>query len=177
MSTEASVGTPASLGDWTDEEWSTICDVVRRGLASNLHCSVATINDDGSPHVTPIGSIDLTEPGRGLYFELFATGLGRNLSRDPRFTLMAVDSSPDYWMTSLADGKFVDHTGVRLAGVASERRPATKDEAERFRRRVNPLDGLPGHDLLWGKLASVRDLQFSRVMPVRFGSMSAHLKL
>lgn len=177
MSAEASAGRATTERSWTDEEWATICDVVRRGLASNLHCSVATINKDGSPHVTPIGSIDLTEPGRGLYFELFATGLGRNLERDPRLTLMAVDTSPDYWMASLADGKFVDHTGVRLAGVAGERRPATKDEVGRFRRRVNPLDGLPGHDLLWGKLASVRDLHFSLVAPVRFGPMSAHLKL
>ena len=52
-------------------------NLVRRGVTdafrSSLHCSVATSNEDGSPHLTPIGSVLLTEAGRGIYFEIFAT--------------------------------------------------------------------------------------------------------
>lgn len=177
LASEYRANDPDTSNSWTPESWAEIRTIVNRGLKSNIYCSIASVNQDGSPHVTPIGSVNLTEPGLGHYFELFTSRLRKNLERDPRFTLLAVDSSPQFWLSSLSGGEFVDHPGIRLTGVAGDRRPCTEDEAAAFRRLTEPLQGLPGHDLLWGNLASVRDLRFDQARPIRFGPMSANLQL
>ena len=46
--------------------WRTAKSVVNRARASSLHCAVASIDTDGSPHVTPIGSVMLGEPGEAV---------------------------------------------------------------------------------------------------------------
>jgi len=74
-------------------DWSAIEDRLRAGLTQapgtggpNRHtCWLATINRDGSPHVTAVGALWVDgrfwfETGRG-------TRKGRNLARDPRCTL------------------------------------------------------------------------------------------
>jgi hypothetical protein len=154
-------------------------NLVRRGVTdafrSSLHCSVATLNEDGSPHLTPIGSVLLTEPGRGIYFEIYATQLARNLERDPRLEVMAVDSGKGFWLLALARGRFSRPPGFRFTGTAGPRRPASAEEQRRWRRMVRRARRLKGHDLLWGQLKHVRDLTFDAVAPVRIGALTRHL--
>lgn len=50
--------------DITDEEWAMVRRIVPRVIRSSLHCSIASINPDGSPHVSPIGSFLPTVKGR-----------------------------------------------------------------------------------------------------------------
>jgi hypothetical protein len=154
-------------------------NLVRRGVTdafrSSLHCSVATLNEDGSPHLTPIGSVLLTEVGRGIYFEIFTTQLARNLERDPRLEVMAVHGGKGFWLSALARGRFSRPPGFRLSGRAGPRRPATAEEQCRWRRTVRRLRRLRGHDLLWGQLTHVRDLTFDAVTPVRVGALTGHL--
>lgn len=156
-----------------EAEWERIKDTVERGDRSSLHCSVATVNEDGTPLVTPIGSLILDAGRTGRYLEIFASGLGRNLDRDPRFTLLAVDSSVDLWFPSMVDGRFHSDPAVRLSGTASRRRRARPGEAEECLEFAAPLKGLKGYDLLWGNGGGwVRELSFEHVLPVRIGAMT-----
>jgi hypothetical protein len=156
-------------------DWPEVRNIVRRAVRSSLHCSVASINDDGSPHVTPIGSVMLTEPGRALFFEVFTTQLVRNLERDPRLCVLAVDTGKRFWLESLARGRFERPPGVRLTGTAGPRRAATSDEQARFERAVRPLRVLKGYRLLWSNVRNVRDIEFHSIVPVRLGAMTRDL--
>ncbi len=162
--------------DGTEQaEWLDICRTVNAGLRSSLHCSIATINQDGSPHLAPIGSVRLFQSGpqrRGLFFEIFATTQAKNLERDPRFTLLAVDSSPEFWIDSLNEGAFQQPPGIRLAGAARIRRLASEEEILHFQQFTKPLSHLKGHDLLWGNTKWVRELHFDQAKPLRVGQMT-----
>jgi len=74
-------------------EWALITTRLREGLTQapdtggpNRHtCWLATINDDGSPHVTGVGAVWVDGT---FWFETGArTRKGRNLEREPRCTL------------------------------------------------------------------------------------------
>ncbi len=159
----------------SEEDWFDICQTVNRGLRSSLHCSIATINSDGSPHLAPIGSVRLFETGperRGLFFEIFATTQAKNLERDPRFTLLAVDSSLEFWVDSMTEGAFQQPPGVRLTGTAGIRRIATEEEIQHFQRFTKPLSHLKGHDMLWGNTKWVRELHFDHAEALRIGLMT-----
>jgi hypothetical protein len=105
---------------------------MHRARASSLHCAVASLDPDGSPHVTPIGSVLLSEPGRAVYFDAHNVALARNLDRDPHCAMLAVDSRKASWLRALLRGLFDKAPGVRLIGTVSPARPATSAELERF---------------------------------------------
>jgi len=126
----------------------------------------------GAPHVTPIASVMLTEPGRGVLFDIFTSRLARNLEHDPRLCVMAVDTTKRIWVTSMLIGRFALPPATRLTGTAGPRRAATPKEQQRWLRRVRPLSRLKGHALLWGNLTHVRDLAFEEVIPVGLGAMT-----
>ncbi len=68
----------------TDEEWALVRRLVPpRTIRSTFHCSIASLNEDGSPHVTPIGSFLPRQKGHGVYFDKFNTRLAVNVDRDP----------------------------------------------------------------------------------------------
>ena len=144
----------------------------KRAFRSSFHYSVATVDPDGTPHVTPIGSVMLTEPGRGILFDVFTSHLARNLDHDPRVCVMAVDTTKRFWLTSLARGRFDAPPALRLTGTAGPRRTPTIEEQQRWLRRVRSMRRLKGHDLLWGNLMHVRDLEFEDAVPVRLGVMT-----
>jgi uncharacterized protein len=105
---------------------------MHRARASSLHCAVASLDPDGSPHVTPIGSVLLGEPGRAVYFDAYNVALARNLDRDPHCAMLAVDSRKASWLRALLRGRFDKAPGVRLIGTVAPARPATSAELERF---------------------------------------------
>ena len=52
-----------------DEQWETAWALVNRSFRSPLHYAFASVNPDGTPHVTPIGSLLLREDEpTGFYF-------------------------------------------------------------------------------------------------------------
>ncbi|MEA1902026.1 MAG: pyridoxamine 5'-phosphate oxidase family protein [Actinomycetota bacterium] len=156
-------------------DWSAARDMFRRAFRSSLHFSIATVDEDGLPHVSPIGSVLLTEPGHGIFFDMFTSQLGQNLEVDPRVCVLAVDSGKFFWLKSLARGRFAAPPALRLVGTAGPLRPATKAEQERWLRRVRPVRRLVGHGLLWGDFSQVRDLDFHRAIPVHLGATTRHL--
>lgn len=145
---------------------------IRRIFARAYFSSIATVDPEGRPHVTPIGSLVLLEePGQGFYFERFTATLPRHLDRNAQLCAMAVDMRLSMWLRALVRGAFPTAPGLRLAGTATRRRPATEREAELFLRRVKPTRWTRGYKLLWDGMAGGREVRFDRVLPLRIGRM------
>lgn len=156
-------------------DWAMARKIFQRALRTSLHYAMATVGEDGRPHLTPIGSVLLNDHGRGIFFDIFSSQLSQNLDRDPRVCVMAVDSGKGFWLASLARGRFTAPPALRLTATAGRRRPATPTEQQRWLRRVRPVRRLKGHQLLWRNLTHVRDLTFHTALPVHLGAMTKHL--
>ena len=159
----------------SENQWGFIRRLFDDAVASSLHYSFATVNPDGTPHVTPIGSLILTRENMGFYFEVFSDQLPRNLQTNQRICVLAVNSSPLFWLTSLFLGKFTAPPAVRLIGYAGERRKATDHEKRLMRKRIGRFKALKGYKVLWGKLDHVRDLHFEAIEPILLGKMTEAL--
>ena len=156
----------------TEAQWSQAKRVVRRTIRTSLHCSIASTNPDGSPHVTPIGSLLLTDKGSALYFDVLNSRLAANLEREPRVAIIAVDSGKRLWLPALLRSRFASPPGMRLIGSVGPPRESTQEEAGRFQRAVGPLLRTPGGKALWGSLPTVRDVTVERIQNLNLGPMT-----
>lgn len=154
-------------------DWDEIRHLFRDSFRSSFHFSIATVSDKGEPHVTPIGSLILGEPGRGIYFERFPRGLPQNLENNRNVCVLAVNSGRWFWLRSLIRGKFAGRPAIRLYGVVGERRDATEREIALWQKRVKRVRWTRGHALIWDGMSKVRDIRFTDVKPVSIGRMTA----
>ncbi|MDF1798467.1 MAG: pyridoxamine 5'-phosphate oxidase family protein [Planctomycetota bacterium] len=143
-----------------------------RGLTA---CSIATVDADGSPRVTPIGSLFLRGDCTGFFLERFTCAMPTNLDRDPRLCVMGLRTGTWTWLCALARGSFREYPAMRLFGVAGPRREARPEELARFARKVRLATPLRGHRALWRGFSHVRDLTFERAEGVNLGTMTAGL--
>ena len=127
--------------------------------------------------MTPVGSVTLTTPGRGYYFDIFTNQTRTNLETNQRVCILAVNSGLRFWLVSLIRGAFTEIPAVRLYGTVGPSREASDEEIARWQRKVHFARFFKGHKLLWGKLraARVRDLYFDDVAPVKLGGMTRGL--
>lgn len=153
--------------DWT---------AIRRVIARSPFCSIASIDEDGRPRVTPIGSVYLDRSGRGFFLERFTSGLPRNIDRNSPISLMAVDIRLGFWLGALVSGRFKSSPAIRLRGTAGPRRDATEKEREIFTRKVSKLRWTRGHRKLWRDFCYARDLDFREEIPLRLGTMWSHVE-
>lgn len=151
--------------------WPEIRRVLQNAQASTIHCALASINADGTPHVTPIGTVFLRADCTGYFFDPYAGGLTANLDGNPNLCLMAVDAGRLFWLRSLLLGRFSRPPGVRLYGRARARREATVDELAAVAARVRPTRWLRGNRMLWSNFRHVRDIEFTSVRPVQYPVM------
>jgi hypothetical protein len=150
------------------DDWAEI----RRIFARALYASIASVDQQGRPHVSPIGSLILSrEPGRGFWFERFTTTLPRNLEGDARLCALAVDTRLSLWGRALLQGRFPRAPGIRLRGFAGERRKAGDEELAYFQRRVRFARWTRGYKLLWSDFDRGREVTFDEVLPIRLGRM------
>ncbi len=156
----------------TVEHWDTMREIFKDAFNSSFHYAIATVNKDGTPHVTPVGSLMLGEDRKGFYFEGYVSGLSRNLQHNKRVCILAVNSGKWSLLKSFFRGRITSPPGVRLMGTASERREATEQEMEQFRRRFRLFRPFKGYDLVWGKLRYVREIHFDSYEPVRIGALT-----
>jgi hypothetical protein len=156
--------------------WPAIYALSRKVFPSSLHFAIATVNADGTPHVTPIGSLVLfpNEP-KGMYYEILTAHMPRNLEIQQRVCVLAVRSDKLFWLRALLGGRFATPPAVRLLGTASPRRAASPTELARWQRRVRRLRWLKGAQLLWGQMRYVREITFDGYEPVRLGAMTRGL--
>lgn len=157
------------------KHWESIRKIFDEAYKSNLHFAVASINEDGSPHVTPIGALFLRDDPSGYYFEENPVGLPRNLKNNPRICVLAVNADKMFWGKSLIAGQFSSAPAVRLTGKAGELRRAAPEEIAQWREKIAPLKGMKGYDLLWGRFSRVRDITFDGFEPVETGTMTKDL--
>lgn len=157
------------------DHWGTIKEVFEEAYKSCFHFAVATVDEDGSPHVTPIGALILREDCTGFYFEENPRRMPINLKRNPRVCILAVNADKLFWGKSLLEGKFATPPAVRLVGRAGELREATADEIAAWQKRIAIAKSTKGYKLLWGKFARVRDIKFDSFEPVYTGEMTGGL--
>ncbi|MEN8207401.1 MAG: pyridoxamine 5'-phosphate oxidase family protein [Pseudomonadota bacterium] len=155
------------------ENWNDVKSLFRDSFKSSFHYAIATVTENGEPHVTPIGSLILGRPGHGFYFEKFPQHLPQNLETNKQVCILAVNSSRWFWLRSLVAGKFSRPPAVRLHGVAGEPRKATDKEIELWQRRVRRVRFSKGHAMMWRTMCMVRDIEFDRIEPVVIGEMTS----
>ncbi|MDD2921613.1 MAG: pyridoxamine 5'-phosphate oxidase family protein [Anaerolineales bacterium] len=155
-----------------DENWDKIKRLFKQSFRSSFHYAIATVNEHGEPHVTPIGSLILGDAGQGMYFEEYPSQLPHNFETNKQVCVLAVNSSPWFWLKSLIRGRFVDPPAIRLYGIAGEVRAATDIEIALLRRRVRKVSFTKGHAILWKNMSKVREIKFSRMEPVLIGEMT-----
>lgn len=155
--------------------WNDIKAQFEAAWQSSLHFSVATVDSNGNPHVTPIGSLILRDDCTGYYFEEFPVRLPENLKNSPRVAILALNSDLTFWMESLTDGTFKTYPGMRLMGKSIGSREATSEEIAAWQQKVSFAEGLKGHAILWKDMKMIREIQFDEFKPVYCGEMTAHL--
>lgn len=154
------------------KNWREVKALFRDSFKTSFHYAIATVAENGEPHVTPIGSLILGKPGEGFYFEKFTRHLPENIGKNNRVSVLAVNSSRWFWLKSLLGGKFHMPPAVRLQGTAQELRPATEREMALWRKRVNSVRFTKGHKLMWSEMSMVRTIKFDRIEPVHIGRMT-----
>ena len=76
-----------------DTHWDIVKKIFKQSFSSSFHFSIATVDENGKPHVTPIGSLILGNPGHAIYFEEFPNKLQNNLKTSKHVSILAVNSS------------------------------------------------------------------------------------
>ena len=155
-----------------EKQWPAMKRLFWDSFLSSLHFAIASVNANGEPHVSPIGSLILREPGVGIFFEKFTTGLPRNLKTNNKVCVLAVNTGRLFWLRSLIAGRFASPPGVRMNGTVGEARKATDEEIRLFQRRVQIASLTKGHRLLWSDMTTVREIHFTSIEPLRLGRMS-----
>ncbi len=155
-----------------DQNWAEIKQLFKQAFKSSFHYAIATVNENGDPHVTPIGSLILSKPGHGLYFEKFPKHLPQNLETNNKICVLAVNSSRWFWIKSLVAGKFASPPAIRLYGTVGTRQKATEKEIKLWQLMVKRARFTKGHAMIWADMAMVRHIEFTHAEPVQIGKMT-----
>lgn len=156
-------------------DWNSIRMHFSKSFKSSLHVSVASVDVENNPTVTPIGSLFLNNDQTGFYFEKFPTKLPVNIKSNINICVLGVNSSKWFWVRSLFKEKFSNTPAIKLYGILGEKRKATEEENRALVRRMRSTNRLKGHKYLWGKMDSVREITFSRVEKINLGKMTSKL--
>ena len=157
------------------KHWQTIRALFEQAYQSCLHFAIATVNEDGSPHVTPIGALILRNDPSGFYFEENPVRMPRNLKGNPRVCILALNADKQFWGNALINGKFSTPPAVRLLGIAGPLRQATPDEVALWQEKIALVRSTKGYQLLWSSFSRVRDIVFDSFEPVDVGAMTDEL--
>jgi hypothetical protein len=154
------------------ENWPEVKRLFRHSINSSFHCAIASMKENGEPHVTPIGSLILDRPGHGYYFEEFCRQMPVNFAHNRQVCVLAVNSDRWYWLKSLLGGRFKRPPAMRLLGTVGDVREATEEEIARWQRRVRLVRFTRGHKLMWRNMKRVREIDFHRIERVEIGRMT-----
>ncbi|MBL4763612.1 MAG: pyridoxamine 5'-phosphate oxidase family protein [Gammaproteobacteria bacterium] len=157
------------------ENWAEVVNVLRAAKKSNLHFSIATVDKNGDPHVTPIGHVFFRDDMTGYYFDAYSKAMPKNFQGNKRVCLMGVNSGSWFWFKALLQGEFKSPPAVRVYGEVGELRPASEDKLAQYRKSINATRRLKGHKLLWADLDKVRDINFTSFSPATYPVMCENL--
>lgn len=156
-------------------DWPKIRKHFNLCFRSNFYVSLASVDADNIPTVTPIGSLFLNANQAGFYFEKFPSKLPEHARSNPKVCLLAVNSGRLFWITSLFRGRFKNYPAIKIYGDLGERRKATEIEKSRLRRRMKITNGLKGNTYLWKNMEMVRDISFYQAEIINLGKMTQNL--
>ena len=157
------------------DKWNLIRPIFDNAFKSCLHFAMATVNEDGSPHITPIGSLILRETPTGFFFDEYCKKTDENITRNPTVCFLAVNADRSFWVKSLIKGKFSAPPAVRLMGTVGELREAAPDEIASWQNRVAFARLTKGYNIMWSRMRTVRDVQFDSFEPMSSGIMTSGL--
>lgn len=157
------------------KDWDNIRRHFNKSFGSNFYVSVASVDANNNPTVTPIGSLFLNDDQTGFYFEKFPSKLPEHAKANPNVCLLGVNSGRVFWLKALFKNKFTDYPAIKLYGELGAKRTATDREKARLNRRMKATNGLPGNTYLWKKMEYVREIYFTRAEKVNLGQMTADL--
>ncbi|TDT45616.1 hypothetical protein CLV90_2706 [Maribacter spongiicola] len=157
------------------QDWKKIRTHFNKSFSSNFHISIASVDTEYNPTVTPIGSLFLNDNQTGFYFEKFPKKLPLHAKTNKNVCLLGVNSSRLFWLRALFKEKFSDYPAIKLYGELGERRLATEQETKRLNRRMRMTKGLKGNTYLWGEMEYVRDINFTKAEKINLGKMTARL--
>ncbi len=138
-------------------------------------CAIATVNEDGVPHITPIGAFCLRDNQTGYYFEEFSQKMPKNFEHNNRICVFFGNASLLFWLKAIFKGKCSSTPGVRLYGTVGERRIGSEEEIAAFKNRVKVFRKWKGYKILWENMKYLREIHFDSFEPVTVGSMTQHL--
>jgi len=157
------------------QDWQKIKRHFSLSFRSNFHVSLATVDQDNHPVVTPIGSLFLNDNQTGFYFEKYPVSIPEAIRHSPAVCILAVRSQRWFWLKALFNGSFSEYPGIRLYGELGVKRPATPEETSRLRHRMRVTRGLRGNTYLWGNMPFVREIRFTRAEKINLGNMTSRL--
>jgi len=157
------------------KNWNSIRIHFSKSFQSSLHVSIASVDAENNPTVTPIGSLFLNDNQTGFYFEKFPSKLPLHAEQSKNICALAVNSNRWFWTKSLFKVMFEKYPAVKLYGTLGERRKATEKEINRLKRRMRLTKGLKGHKYLWGEMETIRELTFTKVEKINLGKMTSKL--
>ena len=155
-----------------EENWQRIRTHFSKSFGANMHVSIASVNEDNQPTVTPIGSLFLNNNQTGFYFEKFATKLNANSKVNTKICALAVNSNKWFWLKSLLKMKFKEYPAIKLYGELGIKREATEKEYRAFQRRIRQTKRLKGSKYLWQDMSVVREIQFTKGEKINLGIMT-----
>ncbi len=157
------------------DNWDRIRLHFRKSFASSLHFSIASVDSENNPTITPIGTVFLNRDQTGFYFEKFTRNLQNNAKTNKNICILGVNSNKRFWIKSLFTGKFQKYPGIKLFGYLGDRRKATENEIRALTRRMKFTQRLKGHKYLWNNMEYVREITFTKVEKVNIGKMTKEL--
>jgi uncharacterized protein len=155
--------------------WLNIRNHFNQSFRTNFHVSIASVNIDGTPTVTPIGSLFLNSNQTGFYFEKFPTKLPDSSKDHSDICILGVNSSTFFWLISLFKGKFNRYPSIKLYGQLGDKRKATDIEIQRLNIRMRTTKWLKGNSYLWGNMEYVREIKFTKAEKINLGKMTENL--
>lgn len=156
-------------------DWYKIRDHFNKSFRSNFHVSIASVDPENNPTVTPIGSLFLRKNQTGFYFEKYPSKLPLHANDNKNICVLAVNSTTLFWIKSLFMGKFKSYPAIKLYGKLGQRREAAEIEIRRLKSRMKTTKGMNGNKYLWGDMKFVRDITFTKAEKINLGEMTKNL--
>ncbi len=156
-------------------DWNKIRKHFNKSFSSNFYVSVASVDSENNPTITPIGSMFLNDNQTGFYFEKFPSKLPKHAKENPNVCLLGVNSGRLFWVKSLFKGNFSNYPAIKLYGKLGEKRKATEKEIYRLNKRMKVTNGLRGNTYLWKKMEYIREIKFIKAEKINLGEMTKDL--
>ena len=155
--------------------WTLIRKHFSKSFRTSLCVSIASVDKDNKPTITPIGTVFLNKDQTGFYFEKFPEKIPKNAKTNKNICVLAINSSKWFWIKALYKLKFNAYPAIRLYGELGPKRQATEIETSRLNRRMRTTKGLKGNTYLWGEMKFIREIKFSTAEGINIGEMTNHL--